>query len=80
MLEPRRSIGEINSLKLSVFFLSFSSDKYLIVAVNKNNTVKNASTNYEAKEFTNLLLGRTGIIAFIIVAVFVLAIVIISFD
>ena len=55
------------------------SDKYLIVAVNKNYTVKNASTHYAAKEFTNLLLGRTGIIALIIVAVFVLAIVIISF-
>lgn len=33
----------------------------------------------QRKEFTNLLLGRTGIIALIIVAVFVLAIVIISF-
>ena len=55
------------------------SDKYLIVAVNKNYTVKNASTHYAAKEFTILLLGRTGIIALIIVAVFVLAIVIISF-
>ena len=55
------------------------SDKYLIVAVNKNYTVKNASTHYAAKEFTNLLLGRTGIIALIIVAVFVLEIVIISF-
>lgn len=49
------------------------------MAVNKNYTVKNASTHYAAKEFTNLLLGRTGIIALIIVAVFVLAIVIISF-
>lgn len=55
------------------------SDKYLIVAVNKDYTVKNASTHFAAKEFTNLLLGRTGIIALIIVAVFVLAIVIISF-
>lgn len=54
-------------------------DKYLIVAVNKEYTVKNASTHYAAKEFRNLLLGRTGIIALIIVAVFVLAIVIISF-
>ena len=56
------------------------SDKstYLIVAVNKDYTVSDASTHYTAREFTNLLLGRTGIIALIIVAVFVLAIVIIS--
>ncbi len=56
------------------------SDKstYLIVAVNKDYTVSDASTHYTASEFTNLLLGRTGIIALIIVAVFVLAIVIIS--
>ena len=53
-------------------------DKYLIVAINKDYTVKNASTHYAAKEFTNLLLGRTGIIAIIIALVFVLSIVIIS--
>ena len=51
-------------------------DKYLIVAINKDYTVKNASTHYAAKEFTNLLLGRTGIIAIIIALVFVLSIVI----
>jgi hypothetical protein len=54
-------------------------DKYLIVAINKDYTVKNASTHYAAKEFTNLLLGRTGIIAIIIALVFVLSIVIIYY-
>lgn len=52
------------------------SDEYLIVVTNENYTVKDATSHYTAKEFTNLLLGRTSVIALIIVAVFAVTIVI----
>lgn len=54
------------------------TEHYLIVIVDENYTVNDAGTHYTARDFRNLLLGRTGIITLIIVAVFVLSIVIIS--
>lgn len=57
----------------------FEKNEFLVVIVNTNYRVYDTGTHYTAREFTNLILGRTGIIALIIVAVFVLAIVSISF-
>lgn len=53
-------------------------ENYLVVIVNENYTVNNALQGMTAKDFTDLLLGRTGIIVLIIVLLFVIAIVVIS--
>lgn len=51
---------------------------YKVIIVNDDYTVNDASHKITAKDFTNLLLGRTGILVLIIVLLFVIAIVVIS--
>lgn len=52
--------------------------RYTVIIVNDDYTVKNASARITTKEFSNLLLSRTGILVLIIVLLFVIAIVITS--
>ncbi|MGN1420244.1 MAG: ATP-binding protein [Eubacterium sp.] len=52
--------------------------KYMVIIVNDDYTVNDASHRISAKDFTKLLLGRTGILVLIIVLLFVIAIAIIS--
>lgn len=52
---------------------------YLITIVNDDYTVNDISQRLSIKGFTNLLLGRTGIIVLIIVALFAIAIACVSF-
>lgn len=54
------------------------SSTYLVVIVNDDYTVSDATQKLEPKDFTNLLLGRTGIIVLIIVLLFVIAMVVLS--
>lgn len=56
-----------------------ADESYLVVIVNGDYTVNDASQRLTAKEFTNLLLGRTGIVVLVIVLLFIASIVIISF-
>lgn len=51
---------------------------YLVVIVNDDYTVNDASQRLNARDFTNLLLSRTGIIILIIVLLFVIAITVVS--
>ena len=55
------------------------NDSYLVVIVNTDYTVNDASQKITPKEFTNLLLSRTGIVVLVIVLLFVISIVVISF-
>ncbi len=54
-------------------------NSYLIMIVNDDYTVNDLTKRVSIKGFTNLLLGRTGIIVLIIVALFAIAISFISF-
>lgn len=58
---------------------SESSPTYTVVVVNDDYIVNDATQKMNTEQFTKLLLGRTGIIVFIIVMLFVAAIVVISF-
>lgn len=51
---------------------------YMVIIVNDDYTVNDASERITAMDFTKLLLGRTGIIVLIIVLLFVIAIAVIS--
>lgn len=55
------------------------ANRYLIIIVNDDYTVNDLTKRVSIKGFTNLLLGRTGIIVLIIVALFAIAISFISF-
>ena len=55
-----------------------SDGDYKIIIVNDDYTVNDASHRITAKDFTKLLLGRTGILVLIIVLLFVIAIAVIS--
>ncbi|MCM1114164.1 MAG: ATP-binding protein [Clostridium sp.] len=54
-------------------------ENYLIVIVNEDYTVNDINQRVSFKDFTDLLLGRTGIIVLIIILLFVVTISIISF-
>ncbi len=54
------------------------SENYLAVIVNENYTFGDTAQKLTARDFTNLLLSRTGIIILIIVLLFVIAIAVIS--
>lgn len=54
-------------------------ENYLIVIVNEDYTVNDINQRVSFKDFTDLLLGRTGIIVLIIILLFVATISIISF-
>lgn len=59
--------------------ISSDTDRYMIMIVNDDYTVNDLNQRVSIKGFTNLLLGRTGIIVLIIVALFAIAISFISF-
>lgn len=54
-------------------------NSYLITIVNDDYTVNDLTQRVSIKGFTNLILGRTGIIVLIIVSLFAIAISFISF-
>lgn len=59
--------------------VSDDTNSYLIMIVNNDYTVNDLNQRVSIKGFTNLLLGRTGIIVLVIVALFAIAISFISF-
>jgi len=52
--------------------------RYLVVIVNENYSVNDTSNRTTVQEYKKILLGRTGIIVFTIVALFIAAIVVLS--
>lgn len=52
--------------------------RYLVVIVNENYSVNDSSNRTTVQEYKKILLGRTGIIVFTIVALFITAIVVLS--
>ncbi len=59
--------------------MNTDSGSYIVIIVNDNYTVNDVSQKMSIKDLSNLVLSRTGILIFIIVALFAAAIVIISF-
>lgn len=55
------------------------SPKYTIIIVNDDYIVNDVSPRLNTRQLTNLLLGRTGIIIMIIIMLFIISIVVISF-
>ncbi|MCH5314535.1 MAG: HAMP domain-containing histidine kinase [Eubacterium sp.] len=56
-----------------------ASERYSVIIVNNDYTVNDVSIRSSAKDITSTLVGRTGLIALVIVLLFVISIVVISF-
>lgn len=54
------------------------NEEYLVIIANNDYTVNDVTSRYNAQDFTSLVSGKTGLILFIIVAIFVLSILILS--
>ena len=54
------------------------SDTYLVIIANSDYTVNDVSKRFAPQNITNLLLSKTGVIFFLIAALFIIAIIIIS--
>lgn len=91
ILDRANALADINSDKNLNYFSSdglvivnhaqkdTNAPQYKVVIVNNDYKVNDASQRLSASEFTNLLLGRTGIIVLIIVLLFVISISVLSF-
>lgn len=55
-----------------------SDNKYLVLIANDEYTVNDTTSHYTAQDFTSLVLGKTGLILFLIVLVFILSILLLS--
>ncbi|MBQ7202673.1 MAG: HAMP domain-containing protein [Eubacterium sp.] len=53
--------------------------RYLIIIANRDYTVNDVTKRFEAQNISNIMFSKTGIIFFMIAAVFIIAIIIISF-
>lgn len=56
-----------------------ANERYSVIIVNNDYTVNDVSIRSSAKDITSTLVGRTGLIALVIVLLFVISIVVISF-
>lgn len=89
ILSLAKSISSVKTDENSYFFgesgaviithAEKETQKYLIIIVNGNYTVPNSSSKASAQNFTGIITGRTIIAIAIVGAVFILAIIIISF-
>lgn len=52
---------------------------YLVLITNNEYTVNNVSTKYTAQDFSSLFFGKTGLIIFLVMLVFIIAILVFSF-